>query len=150
MLFSQTLFLIIFGLSSLMVALWSLRQTIKGNTNQEVPWLFPWGAFVWADGVILGLFWVLVSILILFVKDWILFWLICSVFWLVRSLGEIIYWLNEQFAETHLNPPQKYWFFKYFPTDAVWFVFQLVWQCGLVFTLISTVWLFSIWLSQAV
>ena len=31
-------------------------------------------------------------------------WLVVSLFWVVRSTGEMIYWLNQQFSELNKNP----------------------------------------------
>jgi len=124
----------------------ALKQSKALNTNRETPWLFWMGAFVWADAVVLGIFWLLVIGLVLLLGDWLLFVLIYSVFWVVRSFGEAIYWLNEQFASKHRNPPHKFWIYKFFLNESVWFVLQVYWQCLLVLSIISSVYLFSLWL----
>lgn len=134
-----------------MYALAGLVQGLKlcrqGQTNQPSPFFLPLGAFVWADAVVFGLFWLLVAGWCLLIGDWLLFFLIGAVFWSVRSLGEMIYWLNQQFSNIDRNPPEKFKFlFKFFPNDSVWFVYQIFWQCVLVISLVVSVKLFSVWL----
>lgn len=144
--FWRSLFLVSFFLYSLISFFVGLIKSKSGNTNGETPYLFFIGAFVWADAVVLGLFWSLAALLVLILQDWLLFWLIVSVFWMVRSFGEIIYWLNQQFSSKNRNPPQKFWLYKFFPNDSVWFVIQVYWQCIMVVSIIVSVYLFSIWL----
>jgi hypothetical protein len=141
------LLIIAWGLYALAGLLWGLKHSRQSQTNQLSPLFLPLGAFVWADAVVFGLFWLLVVGLCLLIGDWLLFLLIGSVFWAVRSLGEMIYWLNEQFSTVHRNPPEKFKFlFKFFPNDSVWFVYQIFWQCVLVISLVVSVKLFSVWL----
>lgn len=106
------------------------------------------GAFVWGDAVILGLFWALASLVFLILQDWILFLLTLSLFWTVRSIGEIIYWLNQQFSPlSHKNPPENLVFNKFFPGDSIWFINQVYWQCLLVLSSIATLYLAKLWLT---
>ena len=142
----QTIFLILFSFKALVALIIGLKQSLKGNTFSLTPYLFFLGAFVWADAVIFGIFWVIVSAFCLFTQDWLLFLLITSVFWLVRSAGEVVYWFNQQFSVVERNKPSNMFLFKFFPNDAVWFVFQIIWQCLLVGTIITTVYLFKLWL----
>jgi len=149
---SQSILTIFFVLCSLLLTIfiYGLKQSKNGNTNRETPWLFWMGAFVWADAVVLGIFWLIVLLVaIVFLNDWLLFLLIYSVFWMVRAFGEIIYWLNEQFASKHRNPPEKFWIYKIFPNESVWFVLQVYWQCILVGAIITSIYLFSLWLPTA-
>ena len=104
------------------------------------------GAFVWGDAVVFGLFWVLVSVICIYLNDWTLFLLVTSVFWLVRSAGEAIYWFNQQFSTIDRNPPKKFWFYRYFHNDSVWFVYQIFWQCVLVVAIIFTIYFTNIWI----
>jgi len=104
------------------------------------------GIFVWGDSIILGPFWTLVCMITLLLNDWYLFLLSISLFWSVRSWGEVTYWLNEQFADKHRNPPQTLKFSKLFQSDAIWFVYQLFWQVILVVSLITSLYLANVWL----
>ncbi len=143
----QTLFLAVFFLYSLFGFLIGLRQSKKGNTNEECPYFYLLGAFVMADVVIFGIFWMLVIMATFCIADWLLFPVVLSVFWVVRSGGEVLYWLNEQFAVNHRNKPNKFWFYAYFPNESVWFVLQIYWQCVLVVSLVSSAYFFVKWLS---
>jgi len=106
------------------------------------------GGFVWGDVVVFGLFWFLVSIAVLYLQDWILFLLIVSLFWLVRSLGETIYWLNQQFTPRSNNHPKQYLATKIFKNDSVWFAHQIFWQCVTVVTIITSIYLAKLWLTN--
>jgi len=94
------------------------------------------GAFVWGDAVVFGLFWLIVSSAILLYGSWWLFLLVLDAFWLVRSVGETIYWLNQQFSTLDRNPPRRLWFYPLFRDNSVWFVYQTFWQCVTVITFV--------------
>ncbi len=142
----QLVFLSTFAFTCLFFAIKGLKQSRKGNTNTLTRYLSFMGAFVWADAVIFGLFWFLVSLFCLVTQDWILFWLITSIFWLVRSMGEMIYWFNQQFSTLERNKPENLPLFQFFPNDSIWFVYQIMWQCVIVVTIIISVYLFKLWL----
>jgi len=118
----------------------------KKNAYGLTPALFPFGIFVWGDAVILGAFWALTSIVTLLLNDWILFLLIVSVFWLVRSLGETIYWFNQQFSKINRAPPKTLPFHKYFHNDSIWFIYQIFMQSITVVSIITTIYLTHLWL----
>ena len=101
--------------------------------------LFIFGIFVWGDATVFGIFWFLASITTLLLNDWILFLLVFSVFWVVRSLGETIYWFNQQFSKVIQWPPEKLPFFKFFHNDSIWFVYQIVNQCITVVSIIVSI-----------
>ncbi len=104
------------------------------------------GAFVWADAAIFGFFWGLVSLLLGFTGNSLLFLFFQSVFWSVRSLGEINYWLHEQFAPTKINPTRP--FKNFFSGDSVLFVYQIFWQCTLVIALVASVYFAHLWIKS--
>jgi hypothetical protein len=104
------------------------------------------GGFVWADLIVFGPFWFLTTLIILILQDWVLFLLLISVFWAVRSLGETIYWFNQQFSKVNRNPPGKFWLYKHIPNDSIWFIFQIFWQCITVVSIIFTIYFAKIWM----
>lgn len=104
------------------------------------------GIFVWGDVVLLGPFWLIICVLVLFVQDWFLFLVFLSLFWAVRSAGEAIYWISEQFTDKHRNPPHTLKYYKLFNNDAIWFEYQIFWQCILVISLIASIYFSSLWL----
>jgi len=108
------------------------------------------GIFVWGDAVVFGLFWFFSSIITLFLSDWYLFLLIISVFWLVRSLGETIYWFNQQFSTIKRNPPEKLPGYSFFHNDSLWFVYQIVWQVVTVVSIIFSIYFSNLWLKNRV
>jgi hypothetical protein len=112
------------------------------------PYFYPLGIFVWGDATIFGLFWIGVSIYSWFKSDWILFLLFISVFWLIRSLGETIYWFNQQFTSLDRNPPHTLPGFKLVNDDSIWFIYQIIAQCISVISLITTIYLVAHWLQR--
>lgn len=101
------------------------------------------GAFVWTDGVVFSIFWVLATIItLLFVKQFPVFLLVYSIFWGIRSLGEVIYWLLEQFAPHHRNPPNTLLpMYRFFPNESVWVALQIYWQLILVVSIVADIFL---------
>lgn len=143
----QTIIVAFVGVVSLAVLLKGYYEsTHKNNPFGLTDHLFWLGMFVWGDAVILGLFWLVVSVLVLVLNDWLLFLLIIAVFWAIRSLGEIIYWLNQQFSTINRNPPENLKNYHFFKNDSIWFVYQVFWQCVLVFSIVATIYLSSEWL----
>lgn len=138
---------VIYGMISFLVFIKGFFESAKKkNSFRETPFLFWAGIFVWGDAVIFGLFWFLSSLVCYFSKDWILFLLVISVFWVVRSLGETIYWFNQQFSTLNRNPPEKLRGYQFFKNDSIWFIYQIFWQCITVVSIITTIFLASSWL----
>lgn len=143
----QTSAVAIYGIISFIVFIKGFFESAnKKNPFGETPFLFWAGIFVWGDAVIFGLFWFLSSFICYLLKDWILFLLTISVFWVVRSLGETIYWFNQQFSTLNRNPPEKLRGYKFFKNDSIWFIYQIFWQCITVVSIITTIYLASSWL----
>jgi hypothetical protein len=144
----QFLIILVIGILSTVGLILSYRQCkYRNNSYGHPPGIYGFlGAFVWADLVVFGAFWTLVSLLTLILSDWILFLLITSLFWLVRSAGETLYWFHQQFTPNKGNPPDKFWVNKIFKSDAVWFVHQIYWQCISVLTIVTSLYLAKLWL----
>ena len=104
------------------------------------------GSFVWADHIILGPFWALISLVCYLLQDMLLFMLIFSVFWLIRSCGEVLYWFLQQFHPRAGNEPEQYWIHRHAPGEAVWFLHQIFWQCISVFAIILTIYFAYHWI----
>ncbi len=146
--FDQSMFVILFSFFNLFVFLWSLYQCNKYRNNLGITYIFlPLGIFVWADGVVFGLFWFFAGMISLYLSDWILFLLTFSVFWLVRSLGETIYYFNQQFSTVKRMPGKELPGYKIFNDEyTIWFVYQIVAQSITVISIITSVYLFKLWL----
>ncbi len=143
----QTGFLITFALVSLFVFLKGFFESAKkGNAYGETVNLFWMGIFVWADAVVFGAFWFLSALISYILHDWVLFLLILSVFWAIRSLGETIYWFNQQFSTIDRNPPKNLRGYRFFKNDSIWFVYQIYWQCVTVASIIFTIYFAHQWL----
>lgn len=122
----------------------------KKNAYCLTPCLFILGIFAWGDAVIFGLFWFLSSLVSYLLNDWLLFLLIISVFWVIRSLGETIYWLNQQFSSKiyDWNKPENLPGHSVFHNDSVWFIYQITWQCITIVSVITTIYLANLWLKN--
>lgn len=145
---SQQTLILIFVLLNLLVFFKAFYECkYKKNAFGLTPWLTVIGAFVWGDGVVFGLFWFLVSAVVLVLQDWFLFLLIASVFWVVRSLGETIYWFNQQFSTLDRNPPKKMIGYSIFHNDSIWFVYQIIWQCVMAVSIVLSLYFGWAWLA---
>lgn len=145
--FPQQIIIILFAVFNFFIFFKALDEVKrKKNAFGLTRGLVFLGAFVWADAVIFSLFWLLSSAIVLALSNWNLFLLIISVFWLVRSIGETIYWFNQQFSTLERNPPKNLHGYTLFNNDSIWFVYQIIWQSVTVFSLISSIYLAKIWL----
>ena len=141
--------IVIFVVLSLIVFIKGLQQSIKKKNPYGATSYFSWlGIFVWGDAIILGPFWFLSSLASYLLKNWFLFLLIISVFWVVRSLGETIYWLNQQFSKTHSHYYEKLTGYRFFKSDAILFIYQVFWQCIFIFSIIFSVYFCKMWLGS--
>ncbi len=144
----QQILVSVFGITALSLFALSFYQSkYKKNAYGSFYPLNIIGAFVWGDGVVFGVFWTLVSLIIMLRDDWILFLLTLSLFWLVRSVGEAIYQLLQQFSEKKRNSLDNYpRLLKVFHNDSVWFVYQIYWQCITVATLLLSIYFATLWI----
>lgn len=146
MFFWQQLFLVFTAVFSVVILVLSFIKSKNGQVFSETPWLLLLGIFVWGDGLVFSLFWVIIAAACLFFNDWLLFLLTVSVFWLIRSLGEVVYWLSEQFAVNHRNEPENLRGYAIVKNDAVYFFYQIFWQCVAVVSMIATIYFAVIWI----
>lgn len=122
------------------------HHTIKHQNPYGLALRFlPLGVFVWGDALVLGAFWSATLPILIWLGDPVLAGLVLSVFWSVRSLGEVVYWLNRQFSVAKREPAKEHLFYRYVKSDAVWFLHQLVWQCVLVISLVGAVYCAVTW-----
>lgn len=144
----QEIIVSIFGITALSLFVLSYYQSrYKDNAYGSFYPLNIIGAFVWGDGVVFGVFWFVVSSIVIIREDWILFLLILSLFWLIRSGGEAIYQLLQQFSEKKRNSLDNYpRLMKVFHNDSIWFVYQIYWQCISVVTLLFSLYFATLWI----
>jgi hypothetical protein len=138
----QQSIVILYGLVSL-VAFVKGWYEVKHNANRHG--LTPFGLlgiFIWTDAVVIGLFWVLASIFILLVDKWLIGLLIIVLFWVVRSAGEALYWILQQFATKKLDEPETVPWHNIFPGQSVYIAQQVWWQMVLVTSLLATILVF--------
>lgn len=97
-------FLILLFLLSFFIFILSIGKVKKGHFYQDTFWLFFFGIYVWGDGLVLGPFWMISSI-ILFNTSVISAYRFLLIFFLVRSAGEVLYWLVHQASDRKYQPP---------------------------------------------
>jgi hypothetical protein len=140
--------LLTFAILNLLLVLTAIHRCRRKQAFKPTPILYPLGAFVWGDMAVFGTFWTIVGLISYIAQDTLLFLLIYSIFWLIRSLGETIYWLNQQFSTINRNPPHKLLLHHLFHDDSVWFAYQIFWQCLTVISSLTTLYLAKLWLQQ--
>lgn len=144
----QQIGIILCAILNLFILLKGFHKTKnKKDAFGTTPFLLPLGIFVWGDAVVLSLFWILTALITLVSHSWNLFLLVLSVFWFIRSFGEVIYWLNQQFSNLSRNPPAKLLLHDIFHNDSIWFAYQLFWQCIMLASLIFTIYFAHKWLT---
>lgn len=145
----QQTFILLYALFNLFIFLKGLYESKykKNAYGLTRPLLFI-GVFVWGDAVVFGLFWLLSSVFALLLNDWYLFLLVVSIFWVVRSLGETIYWFNQQFSTIKRNPIKNLPMNSVFHNDSVLFIHQIIWQCVTVSSIILSIYFSWLWLQS--
>lgn len=123
----------------------SKSECNKGNSFGVTYNLTFLGIFVWGDALILSLFWMFVSGSTLILQDWVLFLLVVSLFWLIRSVGETLYWFLQQFATVKRDKPENLIGYRFVKNESIWFMYQVMWQCITVITLVTSIYLVSTW-----
>lgn len=145
----QKIIVTIYGLFALVTFIKSLYECAwKNNNYQDVLLIWAFGAFVWADGVVFGLFWFFTALFSLVVDSWILFLLVLSVFWAVRTLGESIFFFNMQFHPLEKYPPKYFAIHKHFHNESVFFAFQVAWHCVTVVCIVLSIYLSRVFLAN--
>lgn len=142
-------FLLVFWLfcsAGLGITYQAVRQTRKGNVFGLTPFLTAWGIFVWGDGLVAGPFWVICGLLTIVRPEWQLAAFLLSVFWSIRGVGEVVYWLNQQFSLIPRNPPHTLWGHALVKNDSIWYMYQFVWQCVTTLSVVASVYFGAIWL----
>jgi len=122
----------------------------KKNAYGLTPLFQPLGIIAWGDAVIFGPFWVISTLAVLILNDWYLFLLVISMFWVVRSVGETIYWFNQQFSSKvyEWNKPENLPWHSIFHNDSVWYIHQIIWQCATVVAIIASIYISNLWLQS--
>jgi hypothetical protein len=142
-------FILIYTIGAFLFALKGLYESVikKNPYGQQTIWMNLYGAFVWADAVVLATFWFLAGIVLWYLNNWQLFLLMQSIFWFIRSIGETLYWFLVQFSQKETDPPERFWLSRYFPGTSVWFINQMFWQCVTVTSLIFSIYFGHKWLA---
>jgi hypothetical protein len=133
--------LLIFGLYSLVGLMAGILEVRRGNSQRLSKVFGLSGAFVYGDMIILGPFWLLVVAGLRVLDATSLFGFVYAVFWAVRSGGEVMYWLLEQFSERVRNPIETVPLNPFYRSEAAYYGMQVFWQCVLVVSLVAAWWM---------
>ena len=144
----QEITILLFGVAACFALILGMYHCHRKNPYGLTPFLGVLGSFVWVDAVIVGLFWLLVCGISLWLQDFLLFLFVLCVFWFVRSIGESVYWFLEQFASTHHNPPRTLLLHTLFHDDSIWIAYQVYWQCMSVASLVAAVYTGVLWIEH--
>ena len=123
------------------------KKNYRGQRGALI--FYPLGAYVWADAAVLGPFWVISTLALLYLNNWWLMWTYYFVFLSVRNLGETIYWFNQQFSTIERNPGKERFLWKYFQDEhTVHFVYQVLWQCATVSPVVMAIYSSYRWIGS--
>lgn len=117
-----------------------------GRSFSLTRWLSPLSMFVWGDVLLIAPFWAFAGLVSIVSNDILIFFLIASTFYLVRAIGETIYWFLQQFSETKRDKPKDLVGYSVVKNESIYFLYQLMWQILTVIFLLTTVYLFHLWL----
>lgn len=132
-------FIYLFIIINLILLPISFMKCAKGKADDKMKYLFFLGIFAWGDGLIFPLFWIVLSFIYIFNQNLYLLLTFVSAFWLIRSLGETIYWFNEQFASIHINKAENLTGYKLVKDNSIYFIYQIIWQIVSVFSLVALI-----------
>jgi hypothetical protein len=115
------------SLIGLGIAIFSWQKSKRQQFYSNTPGLIPLGVFVWGDGLVLGPFWFLSGIVMMMLSP-----LNClryyALFFMVRSMYEVVYWLNHQATRSDYTPPLPSYLSWLQPNEAA-IVYQLINTC---------------------
>jgi hypothetical protein len=92
------------SLSGILISICSWQKVRSKQFYSDTWWLWPWGVYVWGDGLVLGPFWFLVGLIFLNISG-LLQAQVIALFFALRSGYEVVYWLNHQVASRSYIPP---------------------------------------------
>lgn len=145
------LVLSILFLTLAVLAFQRIRQA-KGIITFTYHWGFLIGAFIWVDVLIFSLYGCIASAITYFIGEPKIGLLFFIVFWIVRSAGETLYFFLQQFHQPQHHPHNIDEHFillrKVFPnlnTQQCYIFMQITWQCILMFSVVSLVWVLMLW-----
>lgn len=149
----MSLILLILGWVNFLLFWLSLYKVRHNKAKVElIYWAIPLGAFTWEDLLVFSLFNLLAAIVVLLARDLRLGLLILIVFWSVRNLGEILYWLGQQFCQPTVYPHNQYQDLKFLQQvtgkislQQLFIIMQVLHQALLVISLVALVLLLIHW-----
>lgn len=122
--------LFLFLIINLIVFLRSINES-KIKFYSDTFFLAPLGIYVWGDALVLAPFWILSSLIFIFISQvFILKYLL--IFYITRSFFEVIYWLNHQAVKSKFNPP-LFRKFSWIKANESAILYQLIHTCVVIF-----------------
>ena len=145
----QKVLLILYSLFAWIIAIKGFYEASqRGNAFRVTHYLAWLGIFVWGDAIVVGIFWTFAVVVSLLLDNIYFFLFIYSLFWSVRGIGEMVYWLNQQFSPLRRNPPEKLTGYHLFRNESLWFMYQLYWQCIVVAAIAGALFSGTMWVKS--
>lgn len=104
--------------------------SVKKYYRKTINWIFPIGAYVWDDALPISVFWTISSILLFFLNDLKSTLILVLIFFLFRFLGEMFYWLLQQFHSDNFRPND--FGLKNLPNQNIYIIYQVWNMCQTV------------------
>jgi hypothetical protein len=91
------------AITAVLLTVLAYKKSKKGQFYTDTPYLFPFGIYIWGDGLVLGPFWLVCSLLFLLLSpiNAVRFVLL---FLIIRASYETIYWLVHQSSNRTFTP----------------------------------------------
>lgn len=99
----------------------------KKYYRKTLTWLFPFGAYVWDDMLPISIFWLVSSVILIFLNDWILTTVLVLLFFILRWFYEVFYWFFQQFHTDNSRPND--FGFKNLPNQNIYIIYQVINLC---------------------
>jgi hypothetical protein len=123
------IYYLLISLFGFVIFLLSIHKSKNNQFYSDTFLLAPFGVYVWGDGIILGLFWILIGLFAYITNLEILwFYRFYLLFWAIRSGYEVVYWLNHQSVKSEYQPPILR-NFKWLKTNETQILYQVANSC---------------------
>lgn len=103
------------------------KLSVEKYYRKTTTLLFPFGAYVWDDMLPISIFWLVSSIILLYLNDLKLTLVLVLLFFILRWFYEVFYWFFQQFHTDNTRPND--FGFKNLPNQNIYIIYQVINLC---------------------